>query len=164
MTAEALELLVNRTVSKADAGQIGARQVANVAYGAACSGRAEFQGLLFNALARAAERRVSEFNAQSLANTAWAFATVNRLDEKLFTAFARVAERRMNNFIAQNLANTAWALATVNRPDEKLCTALARAAELQVNNFKPQELANTCLLYTSPSPRDKRQSRMPSSA
>ena len=25
-------------------------------------------------------------------------------------------------------------------------------------------LANTCLLYTSPSPRDKRQSRMPSSA
>ena len=26
------------------------------------------------------------------------------------------------------------------------------------------ELAYTCLLYTSPSPRDKRQSRMPSSA
>ena len=26
------------------------------------------------------------------------------------------------------------------------------------------ELANACLLYTSPSPRDKRQSRMPSSA
>ena len=27
-----------------------------------------------------------------------------------------------------------------------------------------QALAQTCLLYTSPSPRDKRQSRMPSSA
>ena len=26
------------------------------------------------------------------------------------------------------------------------------------------DLAGTCLLYTSPSPRDKRQSRMPSSA
>ena len=26
------------------------------------------------------------------------------------------------------------------------------------------ELTNNCLLYTSPSPRDKRQSRMPSSA
>ena len=26
------------------------------------------------------------------------------------------------------------------------------------------EIARTCLLYTSPSPRDKRQSRMPSSA
>ena len=28
----------------------------------------------------------------------------------------------------------------------------------------PQQIANYCLLYTSPSPRDKRQSRMPSSA
>ena len=27
-----------------------------------------------------------------------------------------------------------------------------------------QEWYNTCLIYTSPSPRDKRQSRMPSSA
>ena len=27
-----------------------------------------------------------------------------------------------------------------------------------------ERLATTCLLYTSPSPRDKRQSRMPSSA
>ena len=26
------------------------------------------------------------------------------------------------------------------------------------------DVANACLLYTSPSPRDKRQSRMPSSA
>ena len=30
--------------------------------------------------------------------------------------------------------------------------------------FTPQERINLCLLYTSPSPRDKRQSRMPSSA
>ena len=30
--------------------------------------------------------------------------------------------------------------------------------------FTPDELPNNCLLYTSPSPRDKRQSRMPSSA
>ena len=30
--------------------------------------------------------------------------------------------------------------------------------------FKQMDLLNTCLLYTSPSPRDKRQSRMPSSA
>ena len=30
--------------------------------------------------------------------------------------------------------------------------------------FKVNDLFDTCLLYTSPSPRDKRQSRMPSSA
>ena len=29
---------------------------------------------------------------------------------------------------------------------------------------KMKEIVRTCLLYTSPSPRDKRQSRMPSSA
>ena len=28
----------------------------------------------------------------------------------------------------------------------------------------PLDVSNICLLYTSPSPRDKRQSRMPSSA
>ena len=31
-----------------------------------------------------------------------------------------------------------------------------------INNKTPE--SRTCLLYTSPSPRDKRQSRMPSSA
>ena len=39
---------------------------------------------------------------------------------------------------------------------------------LEKNTKKAEELAKkdigTCLLYTSPSPRDKRQSRMPSSA
>ena len=32
------------------------------------------------------------------------------------------------------------------------------------SNMRQISLAVTCLLYTSPSPRDKRQSRMPSSA
>ena len=30
--------------------------------------------------------------------------------------------------------------------------------------FKPNPMANRCLLYTSPSPRDRTRSRMPSSA
>ena len=35
----------------------------------------------------------------------------------------------------------------------------------KVKSFKSEEgHFNVCLLYTSPSPRDKRQSRMPSSA
>ena len=29
---------------------------------------------------------------------------------------------------------------------------------------RPEEISNNCLLYTSPSPRDQRGSRMPSSA
>ena len=31
-------------------------------------------------------------------------------------------------------------------------------------SYRPRRDKNSCLLYTSPSPRDKRQSRMPSSA
>ena len=33
-----------------------------------------------------------------------------------------------------------------------------------VRDFRYVDMPQTCLLYTSPSPRDKRQSRMPSSA
>ena len=49
---------------------------------------------MFPALARAAEQRVSEFNLQEFANTSWACATVNRLDDELFTASVRAAEQR----------------------------------------------------------------------
>ena len=56
--------------------------------------------MLAAALTTAAERRLSEFNEQNVANTAWAFATVNYRDEKLFAALARAAERRLNHFLS----------------------------------------------------------------
>ena len=58
-------------------------------------------------LAREACWRSSEFTAQNLANTTWAFATVNQSDEKLFTESARAAEPRLSEFDTQNLVNTA---------------------------------------------------------
>ena len=42
----------------------------------------------------------------------------------------------------------------------KLCTAL----DSDVKNFAYADVCGTCLLYTSPSPRDRQRSRMPSSA
>ena len=69
-------------------GQLGARQLANVGYGAAglwksadvaTVGQQDEQ--LFKALARIAQRRLDEFSAHGLANTAWAFATVGQQDE-----------------------------------------------------------------------------------
>ena len=77
------------TVRKAVAGEIGARVLANVAYGAARSGRGESAGVLLTALGRAAERLVSEFNDQELAISAWALATVDESDGRLLTALAR---------------------------------------------------------------------------
>ena len=47
--------------------------------------------LLFPLLAIATERRLSEFNPQEVADTAWAFATVNYRDERLFAALAIAA-------------------------------------------------------------------------
>ena len=55
---------------------------------------------LFTAVARAAERRMLEFNAQDFANTTWAFATVKPVDVKLFSVLARAAELRVNEFHA----------------------------------------------------------------
>ena len=44
-------------------------------------------------------------------------------------------------------------------------TALGKQAFDTFSNFENAMMkVNACLLYTSPSPRDKRQSRMPSSA
>ena len=73
---------------------------------------------IFAALAKAAQRRLSEFNVQDEANTAWAFATVIDQDEKMFTAFARAAERRLSEFNSQGVTNTGCAFATVNHRDE----------------------------------------------
>ena len=71
---------------------------------------------------------MGDFNAQDLANTAWAFATAGQSDAQLFTALAREAEWHVRDFKAQNLANTAWAFATVGKSDAQLFTALAREA------------------------------------
>ena len=98
---------------------------------------------LFEALARAAERRMGDFIAQELANTAWAFATAGQLDALLFTALARAAEQRMGDFIAQQLANTAWAFATVGQAAASSFTALARTSEQCVDDFDAPDLAQT---------------------
>ena len=43
---------------------------------------------MFGAFARAVEQRVGEFEAQSLGNTAWAYATAAHADALLFTTLA----------------------------------------------------------------------------
>ena len=67
---------------------------------------------LFAALAQEAERRISDFKPQELANTAWAFATAGHAAPALLDAIATEAVRGdLRDFTPQNLANTAWAFA-----------------------------------------------------
>ena len=47
---------------------------------------------------------------------------------------------------------------------ESLAEAKEAAEKVEVDYKVLKAVTSTCLLYTSPSPRDKRQSRMPSSA
>jgi hypothetical protein len=55
------------------------------------------------------------FDAQDLANTAWAFATTGVRAPGLFAALAVHCEHRMGTFNAQDLANTVWAFAIAGR-------------------------------------------------
>ena len=72
---DALEPLVQCTVQAAKTGDIGVRQLANIAHGAACGGAGKQMGALFMELASAGKRRMAGFTTQGLANKAWAFAT-----------------------------------------------------------------------------------------
>ena len=55
-------------------------------------------------VARAAERRIQDLNAQTLAKTAWAFASAGFPSAELFAVMAKAA--------GQEFANTAWAFAS----------------------------------------------------
>ena len=96
------------------------------------------------------------------------------------------AIEQFNNTLDKNLASKLFRLLMKYRPEDDaqkkerlVATAQAEAAGKEVESKKPvvvkfginhitylveQGKAQLCLLYTSPSPRDKRQSRMPSSA
>ena len=56
-------------------------------------------------------------------------------------------------------SNSDWADA-----DSEMVLSLSSSRRVGINKTAPAAPLHICLLYTSPSPRDKRQSRMPSSA
>merc|ERR1739848_856654 len=65
---------------------------------------------LFAVLARVAEERMGDLNAQNLAGTAWAFGTAGQSDVKLFTALARAAAQRLGDFNDLWLCIILWGL------------------------------------------------------
>ena len=94
-------------------------------------------------------RRASEFTAQELANTAWAFAKAGQAHEELSAALARVGVQRIGEFDAPQLANTAWAFATAGHSDDILFAASVRAAERRSADFNEQSLANMAWAFAT---------------
>ena len=62
------------------------------------------------------------------------------------------------------IAMTYWGLASIAGGVLVSDLAIGFVYDHFLALWKEQRTVDTCLLYTSPSPRDKRQSRMPSSA
>ena len=74
---------------------------------------------------------------------------------------------RPDTLVAQALVNSGTKntfLVTEDNSAPPVSSAPASATAPGLGQLALQAMLQTCLLYTSPSPRDKRQSRMPSSA
>ena len=113
---------VQHTICATKKEGIGGRQLANIVYGVTqvFTRLSHLDKKLFAELAMAANLRMNEFNAQDIANTAWAFATLGKMDEKLCAALALAAELRMSEFTAHGIASTAWAFAKLGQLDDML--------------------------------------------
>lgn len=63
---------------------------------------------MFEAISAQSIRRITEFNAQNLSNTSWAYATRGVPDSTLLDAIAAEAIPKISQFTPQNLSNMAW--------------------------------------------------------
>jgi len=97
---------------------------------------------LFKALAKMAERRLDEFNAQNLANTAWAFANAGQSDEKLFVELARAAEQRLSDLTELGLTNVACAFAMAGSPVPALLHPISVLDVMEAQGSKPQLISD----------------------
>lgn len=86
-----------------------------------------------------------DFSAQSLANCAWAFATLQAPRRALFRAIQDAYVACAPEFVSQALANVAWSFATLDlRPQEAFLAALEAETLRKLGAFLPSELAIAC--------------------
>lgn len=72
--------------------------------------------------------QISEFDAQCVANTAWAYACLKITDQRLMEAVGEYVVNRTATFAPQGLVNTAWAFGTLGIRSKPLLDAIAEAA------------------------------------
>ena len=98
-------------------------------------------------LATQATELMWEFDAQCVANTAWAYASLKVNEKSLMDAAGEYAVTRTDKFAAQGLANTVWAFATLGIRNEPLLDAIVMAAVDK--DFTSQGLANTAWAFAT---------------
>ncbi|CAK9000165.1 Hypothetical protein SCF082_LOCUS6379 [Durusdinium trenchii] len=82
-------------------------------------------------LAEEGRAKISSFNDQALANTAWAFVTLSSRKEALLSAAAAEIERRAHALDSQNLSMVAWTFGDSEKAGMPLINAIAlRAVEI----------------------------------
>jgi len=105
---------------------------------------------LLNAISAPAIPRISVFDGQGLANTAWAYAALYLRDEPLINAIAPAALCIISEFEAtQNLSNLAWALAQLSMMHAPLLDAISAESIPRSDEFSSQQLANTSWAFAS---------------
>eukprot|EP00548_Thalassiothrix_antarctica_P010081 CAMPEP_0194161184 /NCGR_PEP_ID=MMETSP0152-20130528/78797_1 /TAXON_ID=1049557 /ORGANISM="Thalassiothrix antarctica, Strain L6-D1" /LENGTH=709 /DNA_ID=CAMNT_0038870941 /DNA_START=769 /DNA_END=2901 /DNA_ORIENTATION=- len=119
--------------------------------------------LLFDAMINQLSHKLHLCNAQDIANTVWACATVHHPAPALFDAMIPTAIEKLDEFNSQNLANTVWAYTTVRHPAPDLFDAVAATltvtatmsdttnsnSENKISTFNSQAIANTVWSYAT---------------
>ena len=142
-----------------------AQNIANVAYGCATAlskggGGREGMGMmkilepgdqLWRAMQLQAAGRISDFNAQGIANTVYACGRLKRgLVKPLWDALEDQSLKCISEFNPQNVANTLWGYATLGRePGDLMWDALASRALLLAGEMSPQNVANALWAYAT---------------
>eukprot|EP00798_Chlamydomonas_sp_ICE-L_P027759 gene27759-biopygen5186 len=91
----------------------------------------------------AAELKLLEFNAQNLANSLWAAATLGIKDERFISSLMLAAKVKLPEFTAQALANSLLAAAKLGIRDEPFICSLMLAAKPKLSQFNAQDFSNS---------------------
>merc|ERR1712224_227507 len=94
-------------------------------------------------LAAKARAQLLDYEAQDLANTAWAFSKMENAHLPLLKAISAEAIRKLAQFATQNISNTAWAFSALALQDPPLFAAIASESMAKIAAFGAQAIANT---------------------
>merc|ERR1712032_1000718 len=97
---------------------------------------------LFHAIAAQSIATSSQWDAQALANTAWACSAIAMKHIPLLQSIAAASIRRITEEKSQERSNTAWEFATMELKDWPLMEAISSQARNLISDACQQELAN----------------------